>query len=318
MQNIILTGATGFIGSYLLKEFLNRGYNVYCVVRPNTDKMVKLEKLKNVYLIQKPLEQLTTLDFPNVQYSAFFHLGWCGVNITEINDHFVHETNLAISKKCITISSQLGCKYFIDTGSRAEYGSISGVYEESKNCMPYDAYGKFKYEFYKYAYSICPQYDIKYVHLRLFSVIGVGDHPWSLISTACRNLIKGKRMTMGTCRQFWNFMDVEDTVCAICEVYNNIENISEKDNRIFNIAGFDTRILRSFIEEISIISKTRSVLEFNQEEVREQKNISIIPDITKLVDLTNWKPRICFHDSINTILFSINDITVKKIKNMEE
>jgi uncharacterized protein YbjT (DUF2867 family) len=42
MERVAITGATGFVGRYIVKELLNRGYQVYALVR-------NVKKLKEVF-----------------------------------------------------------------------------------------------------------------------------------------------------------------------------------------------------------------------------------------------------------------------------
>ncbi len=37
-KRIVMTGATGFIGSHVAKRFLDEGAEVYCLVRPESQK----------------------------------------------------------------------------------------------------------------------------------------------------------------------------------------------------------------------------------------------------------------------------------------
>ena len=37
-KRIVMTGATGFIGSHVAKRFLDEGGEVYCLVRPESQK----------------------------------------------------------------------------------------------------------------------------------------------------------------------------------------------------------------------------------------------------------------------------------------
>jgi dTDP-glucose 4,6-dehydratase len=46
MKTILITGATGFIGHYLVKEFL-LDHRIICVIRPGTVNMIRLEEFKN-------------------------------------------------------------------------------------------------------------------------------------------------------------------------------------------------------------------------------------------------------------------------------
>ena len=84
-KNVIVTGATGFVGRYLLAELLQNGYNVYAVVR-TPEKLPKYDNDTQLHIIHKDLEQLTAGDLGNVQIDTFFHLGWAGVNRDEIDD----------------------------------------------------------------------------------------------------------------------------------------------------------------------------------------------------------------------------------------
>lgn len=46
MKTVLITGANGFIGHYLVKEFLH-DHNVICMVRPGTANMSRLDEFKN-------------------------------------------------------------------------------------------------------------------------------------------------------------------------------------------------------------------------------------------------------------------------------
>ena len=46
-MNIVVTGATSFLGAALCKELVSRGHQVYAVVRPGSNNRQVLEKLEN-------------------------------------------------------------------------------------------------------------------------------------------------------------------------------------------------------------------------------------------------------------------------------
>ena len=46
-MNIVVTGATSFLGAALCKELVSRGHQVYAVVRPGSSNRQVLEKLEN-------------------------------------------------------------------------------------------------------------------------------------------------------------------------------------------------------------------------------------------------------------------------------
>lgn len=298
-RNVVITGAGGFIGKYLVQAFLKEGDWVCSVVRNKSS--LDFDDLLNQdhhFIIESTLEDLSADNFPRRCYDVFFHLAWHGVNRDEIDSLHIHEQNFSNANKCLEICDALCCRCFLDVGSRAEYGLISGKYEELLDCLPLNAYGQQKYRFYRHAFKYCAERKIDYIHFRIFSVIGKGDHPWSLISSACSHLKHGEPMYMGACEQIWNFMDVRDAVEAMIAVLECILHIPPDDNRIINIASNDTRILRSFIEEIRIITKSNSQLVFDV----NKKSEDVIPDISKLTALTDFKTKYTFTDTVNKIL----------------
>lgn len=298
-KRAIVTGANGFIGYYLLKELLDSGYSV-CAIARNSENLMHLYKNKKVTIISKSIEDLSVQDFTFDQYDVFFHLAWGGVNRDEIDNPEVHKKNMQLSIKCLDIARQLNCKCFLDTGSKAEYGDQTVRHVETQSCHPINAYGREKLLFFEHAQKKC-QNNMRYFHVRLFSVIGKKDHPWSLISTACRKMRNNEDMTFGACQQLWNFIAVEDATKAIKKIYES-SNIKKNCNEIvFNIASYDTRVLRSFIEEIRILTRSKSRLVFETDRFEEKGNF-MNPSIEKLVTFTEWKPEITFSQEIYKIL----------------
>lgn len=297
-KNVIVTGATGFVGRYLLAELLQNGYGVYAVVR-NPEKLPKYDNDAQLHIIHKDLEQLTAADFGNTQFDCFFHLGWAGVNRDEIDDEAVHKKNYDIGIKCLEIAGLTGCRCFISIGSKAEYGPECEEQSEETECYPDTAYGREKLRFYKRAYSYCKNAGMVFFHARLFSVIGVYDHPWSLVSTACRNFKNNDSIQLGPCTQKWNFTAVEDVVRGLRLLYEFEGALTNEDNCIYNIAGNDTRVLREFVEEIHSICGSKSEIRYAS---NQKPNGCMNPVSDKIRQLTGWTEEIAFAESIRRIL----------------
>lgn len=297
-KNVIVTGATGFIGRYLLAELLQNGYEVYAVAR-NPEKLPKYDNDTQLHIIHKDLVQLTAVDFGNAQFDTFFHLGWAGVNREEIDNEDVHKKNYDIGIKCLEIAGLIGCRCFIDTGSKAEYGAECEEQREESECYPDTAYGREKLRFYKDAYSYCKNVGMSFFHARLFSVIGAYDHPWSLVSTACRNFKNNNSMQLGPCTQKWNFTAVEDVVRGLWLLCEFEDALSAEDNCIYNIAGNDTRVLKEYVEEIYNICSSKSEICYA---LNPKPNGCMNPVSDKIRQLTGWAEEIDFAESIRRIL----------------
>lgn len=297
-KNVIVTGATGFIGSYLVKELLQNQYEVYAIVR-NAEKMTKMVSGQGLHLIETDLEHFSEDDLPNCQFDTFYHLGWSGVNREEINEPAVHRKNRELSMKCLKIAKSIGCRCFMDAGSKAEYGMQCEEQSENAACCPDTAYGKEKLRFYQEALAFCQEKGIRYFHARLFSVIGVGDHPWSLVSTACSAFSRNEELQLGPCTQLWNFTAVEDVVCGLRLLSEYEAVLPTDDNLVYNIAGKDTRVLREFVNEIHSICGSESEIRYGK---MQNAGGCMNPVSDKIRRLTGWEETLSFRDSIRCIL----------------
>ena len=200
--------------------FWMQGAEVYCLVRPESQKTECLPVHEHLHRIPAQMDEAVEC-VPQIGHAdAFLHFAWRGVNRQEIDSFEVQKTNIDGSLRCIEAAKLLGCRIFMDAGSRVEYGITSdGIMEESMECHPVNEYGKAKLAFYEQAKSKCREMQMTYYHLRFFSVYGKGDHPWSIISTLTRELPEGKTVSLSACRHRWNFMDIEDASRAVVELY---------------------------------------------------------------------------------------------------
>ena len=80
MNKAVITGAAGFAGFSVTKELLEKGYEVYAVLRPGSDHNRRLDglssNLRTVELDQSDFDRISDVIFEPVD--LFFHLAWSG------------------------------------------------------------------------------------------------------------------------------------------------------------------------------------------------------------------------------------------------
>lgn len=237
---------------------------------------------------------------------AWFHFAWGGVNREEIDSPEVQAGNIRGSLACVEAAHRLGCRVFMDAGSRVEYGVIEdgrGVMTEEMECSPVNEYGKAKLEFFRQAVPVCERYGMNFCHLRFFSVYGYGDHPWSIISTLVRELPRGGRVSLSACRHEWNFMYIDDAVEAVGRLYEQMKDKPCKKGAAVNIASRDTRVLKSFVEEVFELAGKRGTLEFGTFVQAKEGALSIRPDVSRMEAMTDgFKERYTFGRGITEMI----------------
>lgn len=307
-QKIVITGATGFIGRNVARVFLEQGAAVYALVRPGSPNLALLPEDGGapgiLHRVTCSLEQAPDCVDQIGHADVFLHFAWGGVNRAEIDSPAVQAANVLASLNCLEAAHLLGCRVFMDAGSRVEYGiTEDGVMTETLECHPVNEYGKAKLAFYEQAKPLCLRWGMTYYHLRFFSVYGTGDHPWSVVSTLVRELPAGKAVSLSACRHHWNFMDIEDAAQAVLKLCLCAED-RQGESHIVNIASADTRELRSFVEEIHRLCDGKGALEFGTFVQAKEGALSIRPTIDVLQDLTEgrWRERYSFAEGICRML----------------
>ena len=205
----------------------------------------EIEKLEKIYKKEE------------LQAKAWLHLGWDGAGSDKRKDVKLQEKNIGYALQALHTAAALGCKRFLFSGSQAEYGICNEWMKEEQECHPVSEYGKDKVLVYQQATKAAKELGVDYIHTRIFSVYGPGDHPWSLIETCIRTFLANGNMEMGPCTQQWNFLYVQEAAQILVKLL-----LGKVPAGVYNVAGEDTRPLKSYIEEVYELCGRKGSYEF--------------------------------------------------------
>lgn len=274
----IITGSTSFIGVFLCRHLIEEGETVYAVCR-TVSNISRLPNSPNLHIIYADIADITTIREMIDIADIFINLAWGGSTQSKRNEFSIHSQNVSNTIKAIKTAKDLGCKLFVESGSQAEYGFHDEIIYENTPCCPVSAYGKAKLEVCNTGMLLSAQLGIKYVHLRIFSVYGENDHSYTLISNSLNKMLINAPLELSTCVQKWNFLYVVDAAKIIVLLAKKIYYQVNVTNEIFNVASFDTRILRSYIEELKEITKSQSLLLYGA--YQTDRLLSLSPSMAK-------------------------------------
>ena len=261
-MRILITGAASFLGRHLVEYFLSKEEEVLALVRENArgrDELLKYEannKFKLIVLDMKDIERLDT------EFDVCIHLAWGGIGKEGRMDENIQRENIDAAIKLMRVCKERGAKRFLFAGSQAEYGQtlsdievkygkdfdINNIPKQSEDSPtnPKSKYGKAKLELKSKLKNLGDSLGIEYVHMRIFSVFGSGDHETSLISTCIRNFKENKDVHIGECIQSWNYIYIKD----LCEAVYLLSKKDLQGEFVFNVAGENNRILMDYVKDI--------------------------------------------------------------------
>ncbi len=304
----VVTGATSFLGAALVREMVRRGWRVYGVVRPGSANRRVLDGIP-ARIIEMELEELDRIgDRIEEPCHVFFHFGWDGSGSSNRQKADVQRKNVEDGIKALMGARSLRCRRFVFSGSQAEYGICETAMREDMECRPVSEYGKAKVDFGREARRLCSlwrqqgEWNMEYIHTRIFSVYGPGDHPWSLVNTCLDTFLAGGRMELGACTQLWNFLYIDDLVRGLLSLA--LCSLPPEDDGIYNLAGDEgsTRVLREYVEQMYQLCGRQGSRVYGRLSPNAEGPANLIPDIGKFQRQTGWKQEISFEEGIKRMI----------------
>ena len=189
-MKILVTGATGFIGNYLVENLISSGYNVIVLGR-NIEKAVQLDWYKSVTFIKYEIGNKLGENIIN-QISGvekLIHLSWSGLpnynSITHIEDNLLQQYDFL---KQIILS---GITDITITGTCFEYGYKNGPLDPTMPSNPSNPYAFAKDTLRKMLEYLQKDYIFKLKWVRLFYMYGKGQSRFSILSQLDKALNEG-------------------------------------------------------------------------------------------------------------------------------
>lgn len=297
-MKFIITGATSFIGLELTDYLLANNHSVVAVCRPNSKGLTSIPS--GVEIVTAEMSEYGNLHKEISNADVFINLAWGGTGHDGRNVVDVQNENVTYTTAAMFAADKIGCKLFVEAGSQAEYGSTTEPQSEDSVCKPFSEYGKAKLKVKEELFKISEQIGIKYIHLRIFSIFGENDHPWTLVMSAIDKMLKNEQVDLSPCTQNWNFLYVKDAVKIITELCDNAISTNGFTHEVYNIASRDSRILKDFVEEMKAITESKSVLNYGA--ITPSNLVSLQPNISKMESATGIYEYTQFADVISKII----------------
>lgn len=258
MKKAIVTGASGFIGSHICKELLNRGYEVYGIGR-NRDKLSKVSESPAFKKVSMDFESYS--EMPEIieerGFDFFIHAALFGVNGADKKDYRVQFKNTIVACDAVKTAKALGCRRFVLIGSVDEFEACFAP--DAPFVMPSHArvYGLAKFVAENIGKTLALEADIEYVSAMLSLTYGEGNKTNILPNTIIRNSISETPMNLISGGNYFDMIYIDDAVSGILSVANKGKNMES-----YFIGHRDLKTFRSYVEEICYILGTGIELRF--------------------------------------------------------
>jgi UDP-glucose 4-epimerase len=294
-MKVLLTGATGFLGSHILHRFLKDSQLEIAILRRKTSNGWRIEPLpQQVRQISGDLENIRAIAAELQEFApeTVIHTAWAGVMNCFRNDERQIEQNLLPTLELLKASLLSGCRHFIGLGSQAEYGPLNKKISETDPTEPTTMYGAAKLATSILCQQISRQKGTRFTWLRVFSTYGPMEEPDWMIPYLIRSLLRGQKPSLTHCEQKWDYLFAEDAAEAVWKV------VTTGAEGVFNLGSGRVYTLREIVEQIRNQIAPGMSLGFGEVPYRPDQVMHLEADIQRLVEATGWHPKTSLEEGL--------------------
>lgn len=306
MKIVYVTGCLGFIGSYVTKKCLQRGWMVYgidkCTYVANRGLLEEFGQYDNFTFLEKDIKDLDHLydcDYI-INTAAESHVGNSIIDSEDfISSNIMGVRNLLdlVRNKPINCNRRPIMFHF---STDEVYGDIvEGEHTEEHLLHPSNPYSAAKAAADMLVLAWARTYNVEYIILRPTNNYGIGQYPEKLIPLSVKNMMRGLKIRLhnnGT--PIRNWLHADDTAEAVMAIID-----SGNVNEIYNVAGgfeqTNAETVRKIITAHHSTDNWEQYVDFSYS--RQGQDVRYALNDDKLRSL-GWKPKKIFDEEIASIV----------------
>ena len=291
-MTILISGATGFLGSYLFKSFIKNGYKIIALKRSTS----------NDYRIKDDLDKCIYYDIDKIELKTIFKKHKINIVINTVTNYGRHDksilsivdTNLIFGLKLLEESISNNIEAYINTDT---------LLDKSIN-----SYALSKSQLVDWM-KISSTQNTKMINIKIEHMYGTLDDENKFIYwiiNKIKNNVQQIDLTSGIQKR--DFIYISDIVSAYELIILNIDKINNYEEfELGNGKSTEVKIFVNMIfKELSKLQTIHTDLNFGAISYRDNENMNMIADISKLKKL-GWQAKISIEDGINKIINGDNN-----------
>lgn len=300
LGRVVVTGATGFIGSHLVAKLLSEGHRVCATARPNS----RVDRGNLAFVGAHPNLSIRTADIIDPA-DALSVLDGCDTLL-----HLAAQVDVAHSLKSPTLFLQTnvmgtanlleaararGVSRVVVMSSSEVYGGMGVPLTEASPLVAKSPYAATKIGAEKLAEAFYHSYRLGTVTLRLFNTFGPRQSVRAVIPWIIRQAIAGGSLHLGNLNAARDFVFVEDTVDGIIAAGSR----AGVEGRVFNLATGEAHAIHEVVSHVQELCGRELRVTTDAERVRGTEEVwTLIGDASKAAAELGWRPRVAFKDGL--------------------
>lgn len=260
----IVTGGAGFIGSHIVDELLERGFETTVIDNFSTGSMENLRRHEDNRLLRvvtgdvmETKRLLNGLD----DIDVVFHEAAIASVLKSVQDPtLVHNVNVNETLALMNFCVDKHVKKLVFASSASAYGVVDNPpASEDMVCAPHSPYGASKMAIEGYLNAYFKSYGLETVALRYFNVYGPrqkqDDYSGVITIFTRRLLMRESPVIYGDGTQTRDFVNVRDIVQANMLAMESVN----AGGRVFNVASGNSINILELFDTLKTVTEARDI-----------------------------------------------------------
>lgn len=297
MKRIIITGANGFIGRWLVKSFASDGYEVIAVVRNKSSDVSAIENISGVKICYCELNNIEMLpEIISEKCDLFLHFAWKATVGADLSNFDVQTENYSAACAAVKAAKKIGCQRFVTANSIKSYEAKGYVLNDKAVPSPAYCYSITKLMVSMMTKTLAASLGIEHIDAVISNCYGTGKSAPFFMNRLARSIINNEHLKLTTCEQLYDFVFVSDVAEAV-----KIAAIKGEPFCMYYIGNEEQYPLKQFVLEAAEILNPDVKIDFGAVPFNGiYYNYHSLFDTYKLSKL-GFQPKVSFREGIKML-----------------
>lgn len=295
-KRILITGASGFIGSNLLRRLLWLGFkHVHIVLRPSSDTWRICDIRNAAHEYEGDITDLPFLKkvVKEARPEVIFHCAIYGGYPFQKDEDRTFLTNFNGTVNLVRVCRDIRYKSFVNLGSSSEYGIKDGPMKETDLLEPFSVYGVSKAAATLYAQAAALKDKKPITTIRPFSVFGPYEDPGRLMPSIIKAGLTGAELIVRSPRAVRDYVYIDDAVDLLIAAASKGRSLG-----IINLGGARQRTVKEIVRIVSKVSGNKIRVKYAEASGPVLDPDPWQADMSKAKKLLGWRMKTSFEDGI--------------------